>query len=245
VRDRDGRAVQRIPARIPWTPRLSPDGQVVAYGAFRPGGGEGSELWSTDLRTGATRQLTTDGADANDPQWSPDARSLAYSAGGPGGKRVLVMPAAGGRARPLASSDGNWFPTDWLPDGRAVLATADRNRGLDVVVLPVDGGPARPYAATRARESAARVSPDGRWVAYQSDESGRDEVYVDAYPTPGNRARISTAGGVHPVWGSQGRELFYWEGNRLVVARMTPAEGSRPRRWSRRRRSSARGTRRR
>jgi serine/threonine-protein kinase len=224
LRDRSGRAVQPLPARIPWTPRFSPDGSAVAYGAFPTDGGA-SELWSTDLRTGAIRQLTANGADANDPQWSPDGRMLAYSVASPGGKRVLVRSLAGGSERPLAQGDGNWFPTDWTPDGRAVLATADRNGTLDILVLPADGGPARPYAATAAREGAARVSPDGRRVAYQSNESGRDEVYVDGYPTPGRRTRVSTDGGVHPVWSRDGQALFYWEGDRLVAARLTAGAG--------------------
>jgi serine/threonine-protein kinase len=218
VRDRAGRALLQPAARIPWTPRVSPDGRTVAYGAFAPGG-EASELWAADLRTGATRQLTADGADANDPQWSPDGRTLAYSAS-VGGKQVFVRALAGGPRLALAHAGGNTFPTDWLPDGRAVLATADQNGSRDVVVLPADGGPARAYAATPANESAARVSPDGRWIAYQSDADGRDAVYVDGYPTPGRRTRVSAAGGVHPVWSRDGRTLFYWDGDRLVAAQL-------------------------
>jgi AraC-like DNA-binding protein len=241
VRARDGREVRQVPARVAWTPRVSPDGRLVAYGAF-PANGGASELWTTDLGTGATRQLTGGGDDANDPQWSPDARTLAYSAVSEGDKRVFLRPAAGGPARPLAHGGGSWFPTDWLPGGRAVLATADRDGNRDVLVVPADGDPARPYAATPAREGAARVSPDGRWVAYQSDEGGRDEVYVDGYPTPGRRTRVSAAGGVHPAGRataascSTGRGTGSWR----RASRRAPAAR---RRWPRARRSSGRGTR--
>ena len=225
VRDRSGREVQRPSVRTPWTPRVAPDGHTVLHGSSGSGG---SELWTTDLRTGRSRRLTADGVDANDAQWSPDGRLLAYSTSGPGGKGVSVRPAAGGVARPLTRGDGSWFPTDWLPDGRALLATADRGGSRDVMVLPIDGSAARPYAATPADERAARIAPDGRWVAYQSDESGRAEVYVDGHPTPGRRARISVDGGVHPVWSRDGRELFYWAGDRLIAAQLAPPapEGS-------------------
>ena len=78
----------------------------------------------------------------------------------------------------------------------------------DIWVQPLDGTAARPYAATPARESSARASPDGRWVAYQSDESGRFEVYVQAYPTPALKTLVSVGGGVNPVWRGDGRELY-------------------------------------
>jgi Tol biopolymer transport system component len=217
--------VQRLPFRTPWTPRVAADGWTVVHGSSGSGG---STLWTTDLRTGTSRQLTDGRDDANDPQWSPDGRLLAYSVQRPGGKRVVVRPAAGGPARTLAAADGNWFATDWLPNARALLATADRAGSFDVVVLPADGRPARPYAATSAHERAARISPDGRWVAYQSNESGRDEVYVDGYPTPGRRVRVSGDGGMHPVWSRDGRELFYWAGDRLVAARLTPGASGAP-----------------
>jgi len=230
VVDRGGQVVRELPAERPWTPRFSPDGGRVAYGAFRPGG-DGSELWVADLRTGAAARLTDDGRDGNDPQWSPDGRRLAYSAAADGGKDVVVRAVdAPGGADALAARGGDQFPTDWLPDGSAVLLTEQAGGGLDVLVQPAGGGAARPYAATKARESAARASADGRWVAYTSDETGRNEVYVDAYPTPGRRARVSAAGGEHPVWARDGRTLYYWEGPRLVAARVEPGAGDGPRR---------------
>jgi hypothetical protein len=95
-------------------------------------------------------------------------------------------------------------------------------------VQPADGSPARPYAATSADETAARFSPDGRWVAYTSDESGRSEVYLDAYPRPGRRRIISSGGGVHPVWRGDGRELYYWRDGALVAVRLGAAVGGAP-----------------
>jgi serine/threonine-protein kinase len=233
VVDRGGQVVRELPAERPWTPRFSPDGGRVAYGAFRPGG-DGSELWVADLRTGAAARLTDDGRDGNDPQWSPDGRRLAYSAAADGGKDLFVRPVEGGMAgraggaRALSPRRGDQFPTDWLPDGSGVLLTEQAGGALDVLVQSADGGTVRPYAATSARESAARASPDGRWVAYTSDEAGRDEVYVDAYPTPGRRTRVSAAGGEHPVWARDGRTLYYWQSGQLIAAAVESAPGGAP-----------------
>lgn len=222
VVDRSGRASGRraIAANRPWTPRFSPDGRRVAYGAFGPERNS-SDLWVTELDGGATRRLTDDSGDSNDPQWSPDGRTLAYSAAAGGDKDVLTQPAAGGEATIVAARDGTQFPSDWLRDGSALLVTeATGPRGQDIIVQPLNGSAPWPYAATAANETAARASPDGRWVAYTSDESGEPEVYLDSYPRPGRRVAISTGGGLHPVWRSDGRELYYWSGGALMAVRL-------------------------
>jgi len=221
VVDRAGRKLNGIPAERPWTPRFSPDGRSVAYGAFGAGRST-SDLWATDLETGATRRLTDDDADANDPQWSADGRSIAYSVRASGGKDLVLRALSGGVERVLASRDGTQFPSDWRRDGSALLFTEEAGEDKhDILVQPTDGSPARRFAATQADETAARVSPDGQWVAYTSDESGRTEVYLDSYEHPGRgRVMISQGGGVHPVWRGDGRELYYWRDGSLVAVRM-------------------------
>ncbi|GLC25145.1 protein kinase domain-containing protein [Roseisolibacter agri] len=229
VVDRAGRLVAAIPAERPWTPRFSPDGRRVAYGAFGAGRST-SDLWVTELDGGATRRLTDDDLDSNDPQWSADGARLAYSAAASGGKDLVTASRTGDDARVLARRDGTQFPSDWLRDGSALLVTEEaRENGHDILVQPADGSPARPYVATPSNELAARVSPDGRWVAYTSDASGRSEVYLDAYPRPGRRIRISTDGGEHPVWRGDGRELYYWrEGALMAVPMGRAARGALP-----------------
>jgi serine/threonine-protein kinase len=228
VVDRAGRPLRGIPADRPWTPRFSPDGHRVAYGAFGAGR-RTSDLWVTDLDVGTTRRLTDDDADANDPQWSHDGATLAYSASAPGGKDLLLRPLAGGTGRVLAARNGTQFPSDWLRDGSALLVTEEAGPDLhDILVQPADGSAARPYAATPADETAARISPDGHWVAYTSDESGRAEVYLDSYPRPGRRVTISSGGGVHPVWRGDGRELYYWRDGGLIAVRLGAAVAGAP-----------------
>jgi len=228
VFDRSGRQLQAIRAERPWTPRFSPDGRLVVYGAF----GEGrstSDLWVTDLDAGVTKRLTNDDVDANDPQWSPDGTRIAYSASAPGGKDVEAIPLKGGNPRELAVRDGNQFPSDWLRDGSALLVTEDAGgNGYDILVQPADGSAPRPYVATSASETAARISPDGHWIAYTSDASGRAEVYLDAYPNPHRRVLVSSGGGEHPVWRGDGRELYYWHDGRLIAVEMGQAKGDVP-----------------
>jgi Tol biopolymer transport system component len=200
----------------------------VAYGAFGPGRSS-SDLWVTDVDAGTTRRLTDDDADANDPQWSPDGATVAYSASASGGKDLVLQPLAGGRPRALASRDGTQFPSDWLRDGSALLVTEEAGAdGHDILVQPADGSAARPYLATSADETAARISPDGRWVAYTSNASGQAEVYLDAYPRPARRVTISSGGGVHPVWRGDGRELYYWRDGALVAVPLGASVGGAP-----------------
>lgn len=228
VVDRSGRSLRAILANRPWTPRFSPDGRRVVYGAFGAGR-QTSDLWVTDIDDGTTKRLTDDNADANDPQWSPDGATIAYSVNAPGGKDVAMRSVAGGAERVLATRDGTQFPSDWVRDGSALLVTEETGSNRhDILVQPADGSAARPYAATSADETAARFSPDGRWVAYTSDESGRAEVYLNSYPRPGQRMMISSGGGVHPVWRGDGRELYYWRDGALVAVQLSGLEGARP-----------------
>jgi Tol biopolymer transport system component len=220
VVDRAGRKQRTIAASRPWTPRFSPDGRLVAYGAFGTGRST-SDLWVTTLDGRTTRRLTDDENDSNDPQWSADGAAVAYSVSAPGGKDLLMRKIRGGEPSVLAAREGTQFASDWLRDGSALLVTEEtaHNR-RDILVQPLDGSTAWPYAATSADETAARVSPDGRWIAYTSDESGRAEVYLDSYPRPRQRISISSSGGVHPVWRRDGRELYYWNDGALVAVQL-------------------------
>jgi serine/threonine-protein kinase len=225
VIDRNGRPVRTIAANRPWTPRFSPDGRSVAYGAFGSGRNT-SDLWVTDLDAGTTRRLTDDDDDANDPQWSVDG-AMAYSKSTDEGKDLFMRPLGAGDPRLLAQRPGTQFPSDWLRDGSALLVTTETGSKHDIIVQPADGSPAWPYAATSADETGARISPDERWVAYTSDESGRSEVYLDSYPRPGRRVRVSANGGAFPAWRGDGRELYYWNDDKLVAVSLDAARGER------------------
>jgi eukaryotic-like serine/threonine-protein kinase len=225
--DRAGRELRVIRARRPWAPRFSPDGLRVAYGANAPGR-DSSDVWVTDLESGATERLTTDANDSNDPQWSPDGKAIAYSANAADGEDLFIKGGGrGGSVRPLTRRPGYQFSNDWLRDGSAILfvdvpRTGELAGNQSIWVQPMDGSEARPYVATDAREFGARASPDGRWVAFHSDETGTDEVYVEPYPTPtpGRKTVVSNRGGVHPAWRRDGKELYYWQGDQLVAVHL-------------------------
>ncbi|MFN8574724.1 MAG: protein kinase [Gemmatimonadaceae bacterium] len=221
VVDRSGRLVRAIPANRPWTPRFSPDGRRVAFGAF----GEGrstSDVWVTDIESGTTRRVTDDETDGNDPQWSADGASVAYSASAQDGKDILVRRIGAADAKVVAARPGTQFPSDWRRDGNALLVTDEvGGNKRDIVIQPMDGSAAQPYVATPADETGARVSPDGRWVAYTSDEAGQPEVYISSYAQPRRRVLVSRGGGEHAVWRGDGRELYYWRNGVLLAVKLS------------------------
>jgi Tol biopolymer transport system component len=114
----------------------------------------------------------------------------------------------------------------WHPSGRLIAANRLDDRQRDVVLISLDGdsrtgwrlGRETSLLSSRASESEPAFSPDGRWIAYQSDESGRLEVYVRPYPGPGPRWPISTDGGMLPTWSTDGRALLYRTAEQTLMA---------------------------
>jgi serine/threonine-protein kinase len=162
----------------------------------------------------------------------PDGRHLVFSSVRSGGAQNLFVQAADGTgsANRLTENDNNQNATGITPDGtHAVLneLTRDRARDLKVLLLRASAGasPAPPVAATsgtpatpavvplietRFEERGGVVSPDGRWLAYESNSSGRFDVYVRPFPAVGNgQWQVSTSGGAQALWSRNGRELFY------------------------------------
>src|SRR4030095_9293979 len=115
---------------------------------------------------------------------------------------------------------GTTSPTDGSSDGRFILYVINtRPPQRDIWALPPDGGEkAFPVVETEFNETNAQFSPDGRWIAYQSDESGRVEIYVQPFPGPGRKVRISVSGGVQARWRRDGKELFYLGSDNRLMA---------------------------
>jgi hypothetical protein len=119
--------------------------------------------------------------------------------------------------------EGNHNAISWSPDDRLLtLAILRAEGGRDIWVLPTDGEP-EAFLATSFDERSPAFSPDGRWMVYVSDESGRDEVYVQPYPGTGVRGKwpVSSEGGREPVWSADGRELFYRNGSQMMAVEVT------------------------
>jgi Tol biopolymer transport system component len=195
--------------------RLSPDGRFLAAVV----GDQELDIWLLDLARGSWERLTSGGLNSN-PVWAPDGKSIAYASNR--GGTINPFRMAVDRSRPpeqLAKADEWIFPVSFSPDGRTLLLltqTAETHTDISVLTLDGDGKP-RPFIQTPATEENPRFSPDGRFVAYDSDASGRPEVYVAAYPGPAGRWRISTEGGFNPQWSRDGRELVYSSGAKVMA----------------------------
>jgi Tol biopolymer transport system component len=134
---------------------------------------------------------------------------------------LYVKPADGSATTErLTVSDWHQDPGSWSPDGR-ILAFAQNHPETDWDIwLAHVGGEQRQdaFLSTRFREHNPMISPDGRWLAYQSDETGRFEVYVQPFPEGGSKWLVSVGGGTEPLWARNGEELFYRSGQRVMAA---------------------------
>ncbi len=133
---------------------------------------------------------------------------------------LFWIPSDGsGQPEPLDVGEYRRFPASWSPGGDFLLYVETHpDTGADIGILPIGGEePARMFLRTNADEEAPRFSPDGRWVAHQSDESGRPEIYIRPFVSPTIKWQVSTDGGAGPVWNPQGGEIFYREGDKMMV----------------------------
>ena len=211
----------QAPVRNYSEPQLSPDGQRVA---LTLGPGLNTDVWVYDVPHGTLTRLTFDGHDLA-PVWSPDGKSIAYAANRTGGFEILSKQSDGSGAEKslIAPQDMFQIPQSWSPDGKYLAYTpASPETGTDIWVLPLEGDHKPwPFAQTKFMERQSRFSPDGHWIAYASDESGRDEVYVQPFPGPGGKLQVSTEGGNWPVWARDGRDLFYLSGTKMMSVSIT------------------------
>jgi Tol biopolymer transport system component len=189
--------------------RLSPDGRRFVADDTARGG-----IWIHDMERG-TRVLVTSAPESIMPLWNPAGSEIAFSSGE---GNIYVKASDGtGEARRLAARDNTQWPLSWSPDGQFLALTDIGPAGPDIWVLSRDGGDPEPFVATSASENAAAFSSDGHWIAYQSDESGQPEIYVQPFPGPGTRVLVSNHGGKAPLWSSNGRELFYRQGTAVMA----------------------------
>jgi Tol biopolymer transport system component len=208
---RDARDVYR-------SPRFSPDGMRVALGIGQPPAGQ---LWILEMEQEILTPLTFEANNVY-PLWSWEGEQVLFASDRAGARSLFRKPADGsGVAEPLLIGERDRFPASLSRDGRYLIyREVSPVTGRDIWVLPLDGD-REPWAFTQTPahlEHAPVLSPDGRWLAYVSDLSGRNEVYVNAFPGPGGRRPVSVEGGTEPVWSRDGSELFYRKGAALLVA---------------------------
>jgi serine/threonine protein kinase len=192
-------------------PRLSPDGQRIVVEAA------GGNLWIQDVTRSTFTRLTTGDTLGNTfAVWTPDARGVLF--------RTLtgigrVDPDSGSAIQVIRNTSLYSLPTAVSPDGQtlAYIQQSPETNG-DLFTLSLQGDPQpRAVVKTSGYDGGGQFSPDGRWLAYVSNESGQFDVYVRPYPAPDRRMQVSTEGGTHPRWNRNGKELFYRNGNRMMV----------------------------
>lgn len=202
-------------------PSLSPNRKRLAIMIY----GFSQDIWVYEFARPTLTRLTFDGSEDWGPIWTPDGQRVTFTSTKPGGKPNLFWKLADGSGteEQLTTSQAAQFTGSWSPDGKTLAFTQigsgnDLSTGNDIWVLTLEGERQQtPFLRTKFNEYGPEFSPDGSWLAYVSNESGRNEVYVQPFPGPGAKRQISTEGGVSPVWAGNGRELFYRHDDKMMA----------------------------
>jgi len=214
--DRSGKALAEYDPHEPTVVdvrdvRLSPDNKKLAFA---------SELgiWTLDLERKTKTRITFDPQVVQDPAWSPDGKTIAFSAlvtSGGGNVEIRSKAADGsGSEKPLFAEQNNYHYPSWSPDGKYIAYLwGDGEKMVSLWIRPV-GGEGKPIAIVQPPSAQFnlhdyRISPDSHWVAYVSDESGQEEVYLTSFPEGKGKWKVSSGGGAYPAWTGNGKELFY------------------------------------
>jgi serine/threonine-protein kinase len=235
--DREGRAtpLTELPGAYA-QPRFSPDGRWVAVTIESE---SGSDIWLHDLRRG-TRTRLTSGGTSSFPVWAPETGRVIFhqrstsvwtlfarSADGSGPTEAILDAPPPDRGTSEAGADllpGNvptlsganpQVPMSW--HARTLAFVEMTASGENNIWTLETGGEPTPFLMSPFDERSPAFSADGRWIAYVSDESGRDEVYLQPYPGPGGKWLISTEGGADPSWSADGRQIFYRRGSQMMA----------------------------
>jgi len=206
--DRSGREEPiRAPARAYTYPRISPDGTRLAVGIRD----QEQDIWIWDFARETLSRFTFEPSSEWYPLWTPDGRRLIFDSARGGAQNLYWQDANGtGPAERLTESPNQSLPVSISPDGSRVVFRINATT-QDMALLHLTGARrTEPLIQTSFQELNGEIAPDGRWIAYESNESGRTDIYVRPFPdvTTG-RWQISTEGGSRPLWARSGDELFY------------------------------------
>ena len=220
-RDRAGKKLGTIGARQPQIlmPVLSADGSQVVVEA---GENDNTDIWVHEVARGLKRRLTLDPVPEGRPTWTPRVDKISFSSIRNGNMDVFIKPADGsGEAEPLLATPAGEWGYEWSADGKYLVGSGDgklwylrseESEGTFEKVMFLD----TPFDAL-----SPDLSPDAKFLAYESNESGRYEVYVQPFPQGGAKWQVSTNGGSQPRWHGDGKEIFYVQGDTLMAAPVT------------------------
>jgi Tol biopolymer transport system component len=211
-----------------YTPRISPDGQRVA---FTRRDGNNSDIWVAHPATNSLARLTFDTAIDEYPVWSPDGATLTFANDASGAANVYRKGATGTGAIERLTTNSRFAqqPLDWSRDGRFLLFTQITQSG-EIMVQPASGGLPLSFLGHARGAGHAQFNPGvPRWIVYDFDDSGRREIYVQAFepgkPASSARWQISNAGGMMPRWRGDGKEIFYLSLDGKMMAAKVSGEG--------------------
>lgn len=209
---------------------LSPDRRTIAFANREL---SNIDIWLQDVAQGLRTRFTFDPANEIAPVWSADSRNIAFSSSRKGHFDLYRRAADGSEPEELLYADAHdKYPTSWSPDGKFLLydILEDKQPRSTIWVLPLTAeqpnAPLKPFPFLTASfaQRRAQFSPDGRWVAYESEESGRSEIYLVPFRVegadPACKRQISTTGGELPRWRKDGGEIFYRSGRKLMAVRL-------------------------
>ena len=215
--DRNGRALGVVGEVADYSnPSLSPDDSKLAV-SIRDPQTKTRDIWIFDLVHGGKARLTFDPADDLDCVWSPDGTRIAFTSDRSGQRNIYWKPADGSGPEELllGGKEGQQNVEDWSPDGKYILYNYYTDRApYQLYALPLDGDRKPvPFINIPFATQQGHFSPNDRWVAYRSQESGRNEIFVQGFnldpSQPRGKWQISTDGGELPRWRADGKELFF------------------------------------
>jgi serine/threonine protein kinase/Tol biopolymer transport system component len=197
-------------------PRISPDGKLLAIQMM----GGSRDIWVYEFQRNNMMRLTF-GAGSAFPLWTPDGRRIIYRTSVPTFSFRSKLADGSGADETLLGKefdDASAAPSSISPDGKRLLFSSHSPAGATgTYALSLDGsGKIQPFLQATFNQSQAQFSPDGHWVVYVSNESGRDEIYVQSFPGPGGKWMISAEGGSNALWARNGREIFFRNGDKML-----------------------------
>ena len=212
--DRAGKTLGTLADRAAYDEvSVSPDGRNVAVSAIDLKAGT-HDIWICDVARNLKTRFTFDPGEELSPRWSPDGRSVVYVAGRGKQQGFYRKSIEGsGVEELLYASETIKLPSGFSPDGKLLaFQELGAETNFDIWILPLTGDrKPYPFLRTNFEEDNAVFSPDGKWLAYNSNESGRYEVYVTPFPGPGRKWQVSIQGGAYPSWRLGGKEILYQE----------------------------------
>jgi Tol biopolymer transport system component len=223
---RDGKQIGSVAEQERYYyPAISPDQSRLAVSLFN--GSQGTaNIWILDLKRGTKSRLTFANGTQLGSEWSPDGKTLYYTSDASGGRHIFSRPADGSGSEqvvlnsPEASTESL---TAVSQDGKYLVyhrqLINDPHKNSDIWALPTFGDRKPfPVVATQFDDLNAVLSPAGKWMAYQNNESGRQEVYLTAFPGGGAKWQVSTNGGADARWRGDGKELFFLDPSDNLMA---------------------------